>query len=61
MIYTTNWIERLNRDIKRVLKMRGAMPNYDSVILLIGNVSMNMSVFKYPIFNLLESKLFQLN
>lgn len=24
MIYTTNWIERLNRDFKRVLKMRGA-------------------------------------
>jgi transposase-like protein len=23
MIYSTNWIERLNRDYKRVLKMRG--------------------------------------
>lgn len=59
MIYTTNWIERLNRDFKRVLRMRGAMPNFDSVILLLGNVSMNREVFKYPIYNLLESKLFQ--
>lgn len=25
MIYTTNWIERLNRDYKRVINMRGAM------------------------------------
>ena len=58
MIYTTNWIERLNKDFKRVLKMRGAMPNYDSVILLLGNVAMNKDVFKYPIYNFLESKLF---
>ncbi|MCI7390000.1 transposase [Butyricimonas virosa] len=28
MIYTTNWIERLNRDYKRVINMRGAMPNH---------------------------------
>ncbi len=35
------------------------MPNFDSVILLLGNVSMNRDVFKYPIYNLLESKLFQ--
>ena len=58
MIYTTNWIERLNKDFKRVIRMRGAMPNYDSVILLLGNVAMNKEVFKYPIYNFLESKLF---
>ena len=40
MIYTSYWIERSNKDFKRVLKMRGAMPNYDSVIFLIGNVAM---------------------
>lgn len=61
MIYTTNWIERLNRDFKRVIKMRGAMPNYESVILLLANVAMNRDVFKYPIYNFLESKLFQIN
>ena len=26
MIYTTNWIKRLNRLYKRTLKMRGALP-----------------------------------
>jgi putative transposase len=26
MIYTTNWIERLQRDFRRVLRMRSAMP-----------------------------------
>ena len=58
MIYTTNEIERLNKDFKRVLKIRSAMPNYDSVILLLGNVAMNKDVFKYSIYNFLESKLF---
>jgi transposase-like protein len=60
MIYTTNWIERLNRDYKRVLNMRGAMPNPESVILLMGNVAQNRDVHKYPIYNFLESKLFNI-
>lgn len=38
MIYTTNWIERLNRDYKRVLKMRGAMPSPQAVLFLLGEV-----------------------
>ena len=33
MIYTTNWIERLQKDFRRVTRMRGAMPNEESVIL----------------------------
>ena len=40
MIYSTNWIERLNRDYKRVLKMRGAMPSAESVLSLMGAVAM---------------------
>lgn len=40
MIYTTNWIERLNRDFRRVLRMRTAMPNEDSVLTLMGSVAM---------------------
>ena len=40
MIYSTNWIERLNRDYKRVLKMRGAMPSAESVLFLMGSVAM---------------------
>ena len=30
MIYTTNWIERLQKDFRRVTRMRGAMPNEES-------------------------------
>jgi putative transposase len=41
MVYTTNWIERLNKDFRRVLKMRGAMPNEESVLVLIGKVAMD--------------------
>ena len=42
MIYSTNWIERLNRDYKRVLKMRGAMPSAESVLFLMGSVAMEI-------------------
>lgn len=45
MIYTTNWIERLNRDFRRVTRMRGAMPNDESVIVLMGSVAMEHSAF----------------
>ncbi|OUN62593.1 IS256 family transposase [Butyricimonas sp. An62] len=58
MIYTTNWIERLNRDYKRVINMRGAMPNPQAVILLMGTVAQNADIYKYPIYNFLESRLF---
>jgi putative transposase len=51
MIYSTNWIERLNRDYKRVLKMRGAMPSAESVISLMGAVAMEkeFKTYKYPV------------
>ena len=60
MIYTTNWIERLNRDYRRVLKIRGAMPNVESVLTLLSKVSIDKenNLFKYPINNFkFESKL----
>ena len=41
MIYTTNWIEELNRDFKRVLRMRSSMPGAESVITLKGKVAMD--------------------
>lgn len=47
-VYLKLKIERFNQDFKRVLKMNSAMPNYDSVIILFGNVAMNKDVFKYP-------------
>ncbi|MCW2121144.1 IS256 family transposase [Flavobacterium sp. 7A] len=40
MIYSTNWIERLNRDYKSILKMRGAIPSPELVLFLMGAVSM---------------------
>ena len=41
MIYTTNWIERLQKDFRRVTRMRGAMPDEDSVIVLMGKTAMD--------------------
>lgn len=60
MIYTTNWIERLNRDYKRVTKMRGALPDPKAAILLLGNVAMTRSAYerKVPKLNY-EEKLFK--
>lgn len=45
MIYTTNWIERLNRDFRRVTRMRTAMPNEESVLALMGSVAMEHRAF----------------
>lgn len=45
MIYTTNWIERLNRDFRRVTRMRTAMPNEESVLTLMGSVAMDHKAF----------------
>lgn len=45
MIYTTNWIERLNRDFRRVTRMRTAKPNEDSVITLMGSVAIDHKAF----------------
>ena len=38
--------------------MRGAMPNPQAVILLMGTVTRNADIYKYPIYNFLESRLF---
>lgn len=45
MIYTTNWIERLQRDFRRVLRMRGAMPNEESVIVLMSKTAMDKTAY----------------
>lgn len=50
MIYTTNWIERLNRNYKRVLRMRSAMPSPESVLFLLGSVAMDRPEYSYPIY-----------
>jgi transposase-like protein len=53
MIYTTNWIERLNKCFRRTLKMRNALPKPEAAITLIGFVSMEMEqgTYSYPITN----------
>lgn len=45
MIKTTNWIERLNRDFKRTTRMRGALPNPEATLLLLGAVARNKKAY----------------
>lgn len=51
MIYTTNWIERLNREIRRTQRFRCSFPNIDSALNLICACLINFEerVYKYPI------------
>lgn len=53
MVYTTNWIERLNKSFRRTLKMRNALPNPKAAITLMGYVAMEMEekTYSYPISN----------
>lgn len=46
MVYTTNWIDRLNRIFRRVTRMRTAMPNEESLLTLIGSVAMEHEPFE---------------
>lgn len=45
MIYSTNWVERLNRDYKRTTRMRGSLPNAEATILLLSGVSMTRKAY----------------
>lgn len=59
MVYTTNWIERLNRDFRRVTRMRTAMPNEESVLALMGSVAMDHRAFDRVLPNInVDKKLF---
>ena len=53
MIYTTNWIERLNKEFRRTFKIRNSMPNYKSALTLLSKVAMDKEdgYMKYPIYN----------
>lgn len=46
-IYTTNWIERLNRKYKRTIKMRTLMPSDKSVLFLLASVAMEETETTY--------------
>ena len=58
MIYTTNWIERLNKDFRRVLRMRSAMPDDESVIVLMAGAVMNKEAYNYPVTSFQKEKKF---
>jgi putative transposase len=55
MIYTTNWIERLNRNYKRTLRMRTSMPSPESVLFLLGSTAMIRQEYNYPIYQFKNS------
>ncbi len=57
MIYTTNWIERLNGDFRRVTRMRTAMPNEESVLTLMGSVAMDHKAFDRALPNITVDKI----
>ncbi len=59
MLYTTNWIERLNRDYKRTTRNRGALPNADATLLLLGYVAMNKNAYNRKVPKLNYDKSFQ--
>lgn len=52
MIKSTNWIERLNRDYKRTTRMRGALPNPEAALLLLGSVAMTRKAYSRVVPNI---------
>ena len=56
MIYTTNWIERLQKDFRRVTRMRGAMPDELSVIVLMGKTAMDKESYRRVIPRMREER-----
>ena len=56
MIYTTNWFERLQKDFRRVTRIRGAMPDEDSVIVLMGRTAMDKESYNRVIPRIREDK-----
>ena len=53
MIYTTNWIERLNKEFRRTFKIRNSMPSFESALTLLSKVAMDKEdgYMSYPIYN----------
>lgn len=58
MIYTTNWIERLNKGIRRTTNIRNSFPNPDSALNLICAflIDFEERVYNYPISSFLVVK-----
>ena len=51
MIYTTNWIERFNKSVRRTTKIRNSLPSPHAALMLIGYVGMELEekTYNYPI------------
>jgi transposase-like protein len=49
MICTTNRIERLQKDFRRVTRKCGAMPDEESVILLMGKTTMDKKPYLWQV------------
>lgn len=47
LIYTTNWIERLNRNYKRTIHMRASLPDADAALFLLAAVAMEQTNSTY--------------
>ena len=59
MIYTTNWIEAINKQIRRTTKIRGSFPDEDSMLNLISAFLIDKcenNYNKYPITSLMPVK-----
>ena len=56
MLSTTNWVERLNRDYRRVLSMRGALPNESSLLVLLARVGLSRKSYDYKVTGLGQEK-----
>jgi len=58
MIYTNNWIESLNNNIKRTIKIRNSFPNPKSALKLVmfKCIEIEEHYMKYPITSLLPFK-----
>ena len=63
MIYTTNVLERLNKEFRTALKIRNAMPSIDSVLLLLSAVACEIEKTTYarPIYSFSNEPSFQGN
>lgn len=53
MIYTTNWIERLNKSFRKTLKVRGSLPSIESALVLLSKTALDMGngTYSYKVVN----------
>lgn len=58
MIYTTNWIERLNKHLRKVERNKNSFPNEDSAInlLYMAVIEFDEKVYKYKVSSFLSSQ-----